>query len=395
MSLKKFKKFDDNFNSIIKSLKPIKDKFSKQSIKHDNYFKKSSLEVLEKNLYGPKKSPENFYTSKLYKNIDYMYNLSNDCYDYIENLKGLKNIPIKINKKGFNFIKNLYNPEFETKPEDNYIYNDNKQNYIYNLKKYNQNRKIFKFAVYALDPGYYHPNYNFVKKRIPSIDFSKSTNSHDKNEFAKIFENYYMDNSVIENNELINEKIMDKTNAIIEEENKQLQHINQIPHIDQTDQVNIINNEEIYDNNDNNKFIKNKSRNYPKSLDNIPQTVLPSINKGEFKLKKKFSLPKILHKSNSQLTISTPVMISFKKMMGRNVIKKEKNEIEKSDIEYKPNYSSTLPHVRCFQFKTKGSRQNYKKYMVGKILRSYSFNSYGYYVMDIKKKKKNMRYGII
>lgn len=395
MSLKKFKKFDDNFNSIIKSLRPIKDKFSKQSIKHDNYFKKTSLEVLEKNLHGRKKPPENFYNSKLYKNIDYMYNISNDCYDYIENLKGLKNIPIKINKKGFNFIKNLYNPEFETKPEDNYFNNDNKQNYIYNLKKYNQKKKNFKFAVYALDPGYYHPNYNFVKKRIPSIDFSKSTNSHDKNEFAKIFENY-INNDLIENNEIINDKILDKTNVIIEEEKKQLEDINHIPHIyqtiDQSEQINVINNEENYENN---KLIKNKSRNYPRNLDNISQTVLPSIKKGEFKLNKKFSLPKILHKSNSQLTISTPVMISFKKMMGRNVIKKEKNEIEKSDIEYKPNYSSTLPHVRSFQFKSRGSRQNYKKYIVGKILRSYSFNSYGYYVMDIKKKNKNNRYKII
>ena len=394
MSLKKFKKFDDNFNSIIKSLKPIKDKFSKQSIKHDKYFKKSSLEVLEKNIYGPKKTPENFYTSKLYKNINYMYNLSNDCYDYIENIKGLKNIPIKINKKGFNFIKNLYNPEFEAKPEDNYLYNENKQSYIYNLKKYKQNKKIFKFSVYALDPGYYHPNYNFVKKRIPSIDFSKSTNSHEKNEFAKIFQNIIDDDDAIENNDIINDKLIDKTN-IIEENNKQLENINQNPHIEQSEQINIINNEENYENNENNKFTKIKSRNNIQNIDNISHTVLPNIKKGEFKLNKKFSLPKILHKSNSQLTISTPVMISFKKMMGRNVIKKEKNDIEKSDIEYKPNYSSTLPHVRCFQFKSKGSKQNYKKYMVGKILRSYSFNSYGYYVMDIKKRKKNNRYKII
>ena len=34
-----YKKFDDNFKSIIKSLKPIKDKFSKQSFNHDKYFK--------------------------------------------------------------------------------------------------------------------------------------------------------------------------------------------------------------------------------------------------------------------------------------------------------------------------------------------------------------------
>ena len=48
-----YKKFDDNFNSIIKSLKPIKNKFSRQSLNHDKYFKKSSIESIEKNLNGP------------------------------------------------------------------------------------------------------------------------------------------------------------------------------------------------------------------------------------------------------------------------------------------------------------------------------------------------------
>ena len=53
-----YKKFDDNFNSIIKSLKPIKNKFSRQSLSHDKYFKKSSIESIEKNLNGQKISPE-------------------------------------------------------------------------------------------------------------------------------------------------------------------------------------------------------------------------------------------------------------------------------------------------------------------------------------------------
>ena len=97
-----------------------------------------------------------------------------------------------------------------------------------------------------------------------------------------------------------------------------------------------------------------------------------------------------MHKSYSQNNLSiTPVMISFKKMMGRYNIKRDRDKkIEKSDIEYKPNYKSTLPHIRSFSFQIKKNKQNHKKYILGKILRSYSFNSYGYYVMDIKNKKK-------
>ena len=385
MSLKKFKKFDDNFNSIIKSLKPIKDKFSRQSIKHDNYFKKSSLEVLEKNLYGQKKSPENFYTSKLYRNLDYIYNISNDCYDYIENLKGIKHIPIKLNKKGIKFVKNLYNPEFETKPEETYIYNENKNNYISNLKRiYQNNKKIFKFKVYALDPGYYHPNYNYVKKRIPGIDFSKSLNSHEKFEIAKI---NGVDEMNLEDNDNNNEVIMDKLidkNIIEEEENAQNNESNENEEIDKNNEKNEKN--EKNENNDNNI---NKSRNNQiDKVGKISKKIFPNIKTQELRKKKNIVI-KTLHKSNSQSNISTPIMISFNKMLGRYNLKKEKDKkIDRNDIDYKPNYNSTLPHVRCFQFKSQGSKQNHKKYIVGKILRSYNFNSYGYFVMDIKNNKK-------
>lgn len=54
------KKIDDNINAIIKSLKPIKYKFSKESLKHDGFFKSSSVEMLEKNLNAAKKPPDNF-----------------------------------------------------------------------------------------------------------------------------------------------------------------------------------------------------------------------------------------------------------------------------------------------------------------------------------------------
>ena len=59
------KKFDDNFNSLIKSLKPIKDKFSKQSFKHDKYFKKSSIEALEK-IYMVQKNPQKIFLHQNY-----------------------------------------------------------------------------------------------------------------------------------------------------------------------------------------------------------------------------------------------------------------------------------------------------------------------------------------
>ena len=362
------KKIDDNFNAIVKSLKQTKYKFSKESLKHDEYFKKSSLKILEKNLNAPKKSPDNFYTSKLYKNLDYIYNLSNASFDYAQNLKGEKHIPIKIRQKGVNFIKNLYNPEFEEKKEENFILYDKykkRNNNRFNIKQLNKTKKIFKFKIFALDPGYYHPNYNYVKKRIPSIDFSKSTNSHEKNDLAKIFEenkDYTPPQNV--NNCTIKENI----------------NINEMKNYD---------NESESENEKLNILKKDISRN--NVVDNLiseTQTILPIISgkekEKEKEIKKKTYIKKLSY-SKSQKMIPKKGMISFKKMIGRYPPKKIFKKIDKIDNEYKPNYNCTLPHVRSFMFKSGGNEKNFKKYAIGKILRSYYFNPNGYFVMDINK----------
>jgi hypothetical protein len=358
------KKFDDNFNAIVKSLKPIKYKYSKESLKHDEYFKKSGLEILEKNLNAPKKPPDNFYSSKLYKNLDYIYNLSDAPFDYAPNLKGEINIPINIRKKGVNFIKNLYNPEFEEKREENYFLYDNnkKRNYNrFNIKQLNKSKNIFKFKILALDPGYYHPNYNYIKKRIPSIDFSKSTNSHEKNDLAKIFE---------ENKDYIEPK-----------------NIN-ISTIKENINDNVMKNYESEMENDKLYIIKKdiSRNNVIDNLDYEAQTVLPIINgkEKEKEVKKNFFIKKIPY-SKSQKMIPKKGTISFKKMMGRYPTKKIFKKIDKIDNEYEPNYDFTLPHVRSFMFKSNGNEKNYKKYVIGKILRSYYYNPNGYFVMDINK----------
>ena len=359
------KKFDDNFNAIVKSLKPIKYKFSKESLKHDEYFKKSSVKMLEKNLNAPKKSPDNFYTSKLYKNLDYIYNLSNEPFDYAQNLKGEKNIPIKIRKRGINFIKNLYNPEFEEQKEENHLlYENNKKrnNNRFNIKQLNKPKNIFKFKIFALDPGYYHPNYNYIKKRIPSIDFSKSTNSHEKNDLAKIFE---------ENKDFIEPQNINNINNITVKENINDNIMSNYYNEIENDKLNIIK--------------KDKSRN--NLIDNLnyeTQMVLPIINgkEKEKEIKKKSFIKKIPY-SKSQKIIPKKGMISFKKMMGRYPTRKIFKKIDKIDNEYEPNYNCTLPHVRSFMFKSSGNEKNYKKYAIGKILRSYYYNPNGYFVMDI------------
>ena len=84
------KKSEDNFDNIINSLKPIKYKFSTQSHQLDKIFKNLNIESIEKKLHSKGKPPDTFKDSLLYKNIDNTYNISADCYDYFEDINGMK-----------------------------------------------------------------------------------------------------------------------------------------------------------------------------------------------------------------------------------------------------------------------------------------------------------------
>ena len=111
-------KEEDNFDSIIYSLKPIKYNYSKESFQLDKIFKKLNFESLEKQLHAKGKPPDTFKDSLLYKNVDKTYNISAECYNYFEDINGIKKMPIKVETKGPNFVKNLFNPEFEKKIDE-------------------------------------------------------------------------------------------------------------------------------------------------------------------------------------------------------------------------------------------------------------------------------------
>ena len=105
----------DDFQNILNSIKPIRFKFSSKSLQFDKIFDKLSLESLEKRLYLKRKPPATFKDSSLYKNIEKIYGLSKDAYGYLEDMNGVKKMPIKIEVKGIDFNKNLHNAQLEKK----------------------------------------------------------------------------------------------------------------------------------------------------------------------------------------------------------------------------------------------------------------------------------------
>ena len=73
--------------------------------------------------------------------------------------------------------------------------------------------------------------------------------------------------------------------------------------------------------------------------------------------------------------------VSFNKMKGRSDIFVESKYL----ISYNINYDSTYPHVPSYIFKYMKNKQDYKKYINGKIIRGYYYNPSDYYVMELQR----------
>ena len=235
---------------------------------------------------------------------------------------------------------------------------------------------------FGLNPGYYHPNFDYVKKRIPAFDFGKS------NKF------YNYKESIKNANEKNNDNPGSKRN--VTEENKALDINNDKTTFENYKVKNPILNNQILklnlNNNKNKSLFKIKSRNPMDKYRKISSTqknILPSINLNkENDIKKKSIAKKMNLQTNFKKVLSSPNIISFKKMRGRD----DENKRLKgstSDVFYKPNYECNSPHIPGFVFKPSDIRKDYKKYRIGKILRSYIFDPYKYFVMDINENMNN------
>ena len=76
--------------------------------------------------------------------------------------------------------------------------------------------------------------------------------------------------------------------------------------------------------------------------------------------------------------------VSFEKMPGRKTLyNKPINEIL-----YAPNYNCVRPHIPSTIFSYKETFQNFKKYITGKIIRSYCYTPDSYFILQINKQNR-------
>ena len=399
--------FEDNITNILKSMSPIKLKFSRQNRELDRRFKNMCLEKLISTLdYRPKIVDEFAPNPEYLKNKNqYEINFQNSD-EYIKELSNLNNLPLV--QQNRNCIKNgMFNPDFKTsqnksqKDQIKFLALEKERRLQEKLKLCKERLRKYRESnvnTSSLDPLKYNPNYDSIRKKVPCAYIRTPT--------EKILPKYYKPKETIKE---------DSKNSIEKENNDETKNKEENLNTIKEEEKEIKNEEGNNEDNNNNirndeksktlrrkkiektkiqNELSNKSINYSFSENNNKSTkeeenilhyqqIYNSSKSPKFKKIKNIKNLKLKNWRCSSLdNIYNKNYIIFKKMLGRNELFEKKQEFLRL---YFPNYETTLPRIPSFIFKYKKDPQNYKKYVTGKIIRNYFYDPDNYYVMDYKK----------
>ena len=363
----------DNITRILNSIKPIKKPFSKISKELNQSFKYSSLDNLIKILNKKQVYRGEFVLppDKTEHKNDYDINFHNSI-EYLNEFSDIKNLPLVANNNNY-IIKGEFNPDYEIEN----IKRENNIKYFMELKELRKKEKIkksrellkkYKEDDSNLNLGKYNPNYNLIKPRIPKA-FIRNPNEHIKNSwlpncpFRNTFESFKIKEK--EDNKNISDiKHEEKENKKIKTGNEMDKNTRNIINIKINENLSSYNNSQI-------------SQKTEDSI-NIPNIIY--INNKKIK---KIKIRKI-----KRLNEIYPEINNIKGQIVFDKMKKRKSLFKKceSNIDYFPNYKYSLPHTPSYIFKYIPNKDNYKKYINGKIIRGYNFNTDNYYVMQLRNK---------
>ena len=441
----------DNIITIVKSLRPINYLYSKQNKDYDKFFRSSSLKGLIKSLNShPKyneflKPGESLEEMKSNKNNTILDINFKSTFNYIEELSNLKNLPmVLLNKK---LYKNgRFNNDYEESPLNS---KEKRKKYKEKEKKEKSLRisqiKNSGDIDVTLDPGRYHPNYNFIKRRYPCAylgkpkakedSFSKDLNQNDeKKDKGNDKDKDKEQNKNNDNNNSNNEDNTDDEKSKgkkTRNKNSFETTSNRIGNYSEKNKTKKMNfsSPNFY------SMPKNKQGNKQKVLNELKQSKDKSLNKiKDHNTVSSWTHSMDLDKSkknndNNNIKISTndksktnynyyisQRMTNSTKFMSKNKKKLSKNSSAESlrcpiifdkmpgrdrpinfvdgrwegcRTNYNPDYNIIRPHVRTTIFKCKRKYQNFKRYITGKIIRSYCYSPDKYFVFEIKENKEN------
>ena len=248
--------------------------------------------------------------------------------------------------------------------------------------------KNFRENMFSLDPGKYRPNWNAVEKRTPCVHMGEPSKNDGRDGWLllqKDYKNYSCDN--IKNREVENNK-NDKNDIFIDFGNIDINRRRNSIILDKSLSNSLVElNKKLHNEESFEKEKNNMQNKFSKIVNNLS---LPAIDsKTKIYNNKNVKIKKIKNSfSNGNLNNirhNSPVL--FNKMTGReqNLFTGNKNLLW-----YSPKYDSTRPHISSTIFKYHQNPQDYKKYKLNKIIRSYKVSS-DYYVMELNREKSGKK----
>ena len=425
----------DNIITIVKTLKPIKNIYSKQNKDFDKYFHGLSLKYLVDHMkiqkkYNPYLNPGESLDEP--DNNSIMNINFKSTFNYLDELNKVKSLPIisQMNKISNNIkiIKNKTKGKKSKKTLEK-----KRQEEINNLVR----KKMWDENV-TLDPGRYYPKYDYIRKKIPCAFIGKpkiteedyliiQNEENKKEEMDKkikkekiIIKEKKEENSNINNKDIKNANTRNK--IMLNESNSSKILIDKINiNLDSPKKNNINNRSNILYQSANKKIkiLSQKTDKFSSSILKHQNTASSWSNTLELDSSKKlseqyktrdnrnislennskynyYSTQKINYKNNKRYSLKNMSMnnlkcpIIFDKMQGRD----ELEELDKKSkvnyiINYNPDYNALRPHIPTIKFKSVRQFQEFKKYINGKIIRSYSYNPQQYFVFEYKENKEN------
>jgi hypothetical protein len=289
---------------------------------------------------------------------------------------------IKKRKNYEEYLKkmNLFNELFYVK-KDKLVDMEYRKKRAERIKQKFESKKINNENDVTLDPGKYHPKYDIILKRYPVAFIGRSNDEDKKNSNSKI-------KIIIKENE--NKKINNSSDVIYQnnskpvknkkEKNKYLPYKKINPSSTMYKSISekkFPTLEKIKINNIKNKTISKKF--YPNENKNINRNRNTNLKENKKNKSKLFSMSS----SDNINKIRCPIV--FNKMPGR-----DRNVVimpSCRDVDYSPNYEIIRPHAPEIKFKNQFDLSKFKKFMTGKIIRSYCFTPDKYFVFEMSENK--------
>ena len=398
---------DDSALSIIKSIKPVHFSFSKQAKNFERFFTSSSIKQLIKNASKKVKVAQRFMLPIIKEQTKVNSDLINikikSSFNYVTELSSLKNFQVSSMKK-----KKITEEDIERMKLYKELFYITKEKIVdleFRKKRFQKIKdKYIKYKSYGvkqvtLDPGKYHPKYDILYKRNPVAFFG-----YKERDVNKIEKNENLNSAQKENNDNITDdqklnknnsesnlnsnikktkmKLKSDTKNNNKKESKSVTNRNNInPNVTFMNMNVISLSKTAYNMNKYNYFDGNIQIQRVNSFYFLKKNSTPKFNRTLTKRN-------LLKKSASATDINKircPVV--FNRMPGRErkiIITEKYNEAN-----YSPNYEITRPHIPATIFKHSFDYSKFKKFVIGKIIRSYCFTPDNYFIIEINKNMEN------